>query len=383
LERTATPGVFKRGPGYVIRFRDPQGKEHKRTARTYVEARALKASLATDVQRGEYRALSGVPFEAYAAEWLSSYGGRSTRGLGESTRATYRWSVDKATAYFGNRRLAELEPRDVRAYVGWLQDPERQGRALSRATVAKHLQVLKLLVSSAVQDGLLRHSPATHARVPRPVDLEPRRVRVLTREQLAAVLTALPDEWRLCFELLASTGLRIGELLELRWADVDVWKRRLHVRRQVIEGRVSAPKSAAGVRQVPLSPSMCRRLSRLQGEPDELLFKSPTGRHVDRRWLRRAVLDPATEKAGVSWVTPHAFRHTCASMLLAEGRSAVAVQHWLGHHSAGFTLTCYAHLLDDDALGDGLLLDGAADGAARPTSTEADDGAATGGESAA
>jgi integrase len=381
------PGVFKRGKTYVIRYRDPQGVEHKRSARTFAEARDLKAALAADIARGEYRSSSRVAFDVYAREWLSSYGGRTTRGVGQSTLQTYRWSIKtKAIPYFGSRRLRDLEPRDVRAYIGWLQDPKRQKRALSRATIYRHLGVLKLLLATAVEDGLLRHSPATHTRVPRPADahLEPRRVRVMSIKQLGAVLDAVDDEWRLLFELLATTGLRIGEALELRWPDLDLWKRRLRVERQVDkDGTVTAPKTPRSVRKVPLSPELCRRLSRRQGAADERLWSSPRGQHVDRRWLRRVVLDPATSEAGVPWVTPHTFRHTCASMLLAEGRSPVVVQSWLGHHSAGFTLATYAHLLDDDALGDGLSLGGAVGGAARAASSEANDGAPTSGESAA
>ena len=58
------------------------------------------------------------------------------------------------------------------------------------------------------------------------------------------------------------------------------------------------------------------------------------------------LLRPAAEQAGLDWIGFHTFRHTCASMLFDEGRNAVQVQHWLGHHSASFTLATYVHLLD-------------------------------------
>lgn len=62
----------------------------------------------------------------------------------------------------------------------------------------------------------------------------------------------------------------------------------------------------------------------------------------------RRVLQPAREAADLPWVGFHAFRHTCATLLFTEGRSAVQVQRWLGHHSAAFTLATYVHLLDGD-----------------------------------
>src|SRR4051794_34230041 len=90
LVRTSTPGVYKRGGRYVVVYNDPQGKQRKRAARTLAEARALKAQLTADVQRGEYRAQHRVTFAEYAAQWLATYCGRSGRGIRASTMVEYR-----------------------------------------------------------------------------------------------------------------------------------------------------------------------------------------------------------------------------------------------------------------------------------------------------
>ena len=89
LVKTTTPGIYKRGSRYVVRYRDPRGKERKRFARTLAEARDLKATLTADVKRGEYRALSKVTFNEYAPTWIKSYAGRTSRGLRDATRADY------------------------------------------------------------------------------------------------------------------------------------------------------------------------------------------------------------------------------------------------------------------------------------------------------
>src|SRR4051812_4567869 len=90
LEKTATPGIYRRGSRYCVTFRDPHGRQRKRSAATLAEARNLKAALRADVVRGEYRALSTVAFAAYASEWIETYQGRTERGVGEGTRADYR-----------------------------------------------------------------------------------------------------------------------------------------------------------------------------------------------------------------------------------------------------------------------------------------------------
>jgi integrase len=305
--------------------------------------------------------------------------------LRQSTKDGYRWSLEtKAVPFFKDRvaKLPDIEPRDVRAYVAWLFDTKKQGRELAVNTVRAHVASLKVLMASAVEDGVLRYNPAAQVRVSRPgVPVKPEKpgVRALDPDQLAAVLDALEPDWRLFFELLAATGCRIGEALELRWSDVDFGAKRVHVSRQVYHGVVGPPKSSTGVREVPLSTAMCRRLWRLQGAADELLFTGPRGLHVDRRWLARQVLDPATEKAGVPWVSFHEFRHTCASVLFAAGKSPKQVQVWLGHSDPAFTLRVYVHLLDD-GLGDADFLDAAKwatgrgnSGATRATRNQATD----------
>ncbi len=382
LERTKTPGVYRRWRSYMVTYRH-NGKQRKRYARTYAEARDLKATLATDVRRGEHRELRGVTFAEYVADWLDSYAGRTVGGLRQSTRDDYRWSLEtKAVPFFAERvaRLPDIEPRDVRAYVAWLFDAKAQGRELAVNTVRAHVASLKVLMASAVEDGVLRYNPAAQVRVSRPgvpVKPEKARVRAMDADQLAALLDGLHPDWRLFFELLAATGCRIGEALELRWSDVDFGAKRLHVSRQVYHGVVGPPKSSTGVREIPLSTAMCRRLWRLQGTAEELLFTGPRGMNVDQRWLARQVLDPATEAAGVPWVSFHVFRHTCASVLFAAGKTPKQLQVWLGHSDPAFTLRVYVHLLDD-GLGDADFLDaakwasdGATDGATRATGKQA------------
>src|SRR2546423_5391819 len=130
LKKTGTPGVYRRGKSYMVTYR-VGGQQRKRYARTYAEARDLKATLTTDIRRGEHRELRGVSFAEYVAEWLDSYSGRTVGGLRQSTRDGYRWSLDtKAVPFFKDRvaKLADIEPRDVRAYVAWLVDGKEQGR---------------------------------------------------------------------------------------------------------------------------------------------------------------------------------------------------------------------------------------------------------------
>jgi integrase len=185
-------------------------------------------------------------------------------------------------------------------------------------------------------------------------DPAPGRARALTREQLAAFLLVVDPRWRVLFELLAATGLRISEAVALRWRDLtlDGSHPAVRVRRARVRGTYGPPKSRHGLRDVPLPFGVVRALRARQAaaehhEGDDLVFGSLAGTPMLPENLHRRVLKPAAEEAGVSWTGFHSFRHACASMLIAEGRNIVQVSRWLGHHSPSFTLDVYAHLMDE------------------------------------
>jgi len=369
LVKTKTPGVYKRGGSYVVRYRHGS-EERKRFARTYAEARAIKQSVETDKRRGEHREVGTLTFEDYAKGWLDTYTGRTSRGFRESTRKGYRFSIEKrAIPFFDGWLLAEIDAPLVRRYIASLFDRQVGRRIDGKAkkvspavsTVRGHVAALKALLATAVEDGLIRHNPASGVRIARTGDpiVEPDAAelrRALDSDELERFLSACPEDWRLFFRLLAMSGIRIGEAIELRWSDVDLGAKRLRVRRRFYQGTVAPPKSENGQRDVPLSTDVAQALWRLQGDPGELIFTSLRGCRVDRDWLWKNVLKPTAKKAGVPWAGFHTFRHTCASILFASGKNPKQVQMWLGHSDPGFTLRTYVHLIDD-GLGDADFLD--------------------------
>jgi integrase len=219
---------------------------------------------------------------------------------------------------------------------------------------------VKAMYATAVEDGALRTNPTVHVRIGTRRSIEPsREIRAMTRSELSEVLGRIPAESRLLFELLAHTGLRISEAVGLTWGDLELGADpRMSVRRQDYRGAIGPLKTAASRRDIPLSPGMTGRLAIARGShPDSArVFTSPAGRPLNDGNLRRRVLAPAAEAAGVPWVTPHAFRHTCASLLFEAGRDIKQVSAWLGHADAGFTLRVYVHLMDE-GVGDAAFLD--------------------------
>jgi integrase len=274
-----------------------------------------------------------------------------------------RWAIP----YFRARRLDEVEPPDVRAFVRHLERTD-----LRPASIRAILAPVKAMYATAVEDGTVRFNPTRGLRIAdtrdAPGDHE---ARALTRAELARLLDYLPEQRRLLFEFLAHTGLRISEAVGLMWADVEFGDRpRLRVRRQDCRGEVGALKSEHSRRDVPLSPRMARRLWALGADQPgtDRVFTSPLGLPLTYGNLRRRVLIPATRGAGLghlddegkwrTWVTFHTFRHTCASLLFEAGRDVKQVATWLGHGDPAFTLRTYVHLMDG-GIGDAAFMDDA------------------------
>ncbi len=313
LVKTKTPGIYRRDDrDYVVIYRDASGRQRKRIARTLAEARTMRASLATDVHRGEYVEQSKVTFADYARDWIGNYNGRTSRGIRPGTLRDYRHAlgVDKdgkptgggAVAHFGNMPLAQIRAQDVKQYAA-----EVAARGVARNTVRLAVAPVKCLLADAFEEGLIRSNPTAGLRLGKTVAKSPvKTMRGLTEEQVLAVLAEVPAEDRLFFELLAQTGMRPSEALALTKADIDFGRKRLSVTKRLYLGELDEPKSRNGVRQVPLSPGLARRLwTRLAtADGDEVVFADASASRLYR------VVRAAGERAGVEWpVGLYAFRH--------------------------------------------------------------------------
>ena len=385
LTKTGTPGIFRRhakdcdGKGrcdcaYVVVWRH-RGRQHTETHPTYVLAREAQG----DRARGERRPTSKATFGDYFPTWIKGYAGRTARGFSETTRPEYERPIRAyAMPAWETWRLADVEPNDVRALFTKMREDNE-----STAQIKKLRAALSPLFATAVEDGLLRSNPVAGVRIPAgrdSGDAPEEKAKALTRAELRLLLAAVPEDWRLFFEFLAVSGLRIGEAIGLRWEHLTLAgeSSRVEVREQVYRGQRKRLKSGNGRRDVPLSPAMAKRLLAHRRDnykgPKAPVFASKAGTELHPSNVQGRILAPAAIGLGFkvevivkgedgedkvrerSTVSFHTFRHTCASLLFDAGRNVKQVQEWLGHADPGFTLRTYVHLLDA-GVGEGLEFD--------------------------
>ncbi|MEZ5076711.1 MAG: tyrosine-type recombinase/integrase [Solirubrobacterales bacterium] len=359
LRKTKTPGVFKRvdgkgkAIGYVCVFR-AAGRQRKRHARTYAEARKLKRESEADRDRGELQERTAITFRRYLDEWVERYRGQGRRGFRENTRDEYRrLIVAYAHPYFPARlKLIDVSTYTLARFVDWLADEEAQGKRLADRTLANAVIPLRVALATAKREGLIRHNPAQGLSLPPRRQTHQEEIKVFSPEQLATVISLAPERHRLLLELLAATGLRISEAIALQRLHVqlDGTAPEVCVRRAIVRGRIEPPKTRHGRREVRLPEALAVKLrAHLIAQPDQdstaFLFPNEAGASVDPANLRPRVLKPLVKEAGAPWAGFHTFRHTFASIHLSRGTNLLQLSRALGHHSPAFTLSRYTHLL--------------------------------------
>jgi integrase len=248
--------------------------------------------------------------------------------------------------------LYRLTPNDLRAHLRSLTDA-----GFAPGSVGNHLQVLRTAFRQAVSDRLIRVNPADGVVAPRKSRPEIRILTVAEGRRLLADGDPLPV-------VLVTTGLRLGEALGLRWADVDEARGTLTVTgslrpvprafRQARQPRLERTevKTAAGRRTLSLLPATAAVLGRLRaarGDPapiDGLIFTEPDGgpsnpRTALARWER------TRDRLGIDdRVRIHDLRHTAASFALAGGATLDDVKRMLGHANIAMTSDTYGHLVE-------------------------------------
>ena len=225
-------------------------------------------------------------------------------------------TLEDALQFFGRMRLSHIRPRDIKEYAASIEK-----RGVAAGTVRLALAPVKALLADALEEDLIRSNPTAGVRITTGEavatslddDEDEEQAKALGEKELAAFLATLSADplekgwpaWRLFFEFLGHTGLRIGEAIALKWDDVDLGERQVRVRRRLYRGRLDRPKSKYGRREVRISEGLARQLWALRGTKpdDELVFASTTGTYLDASNVMARVLKPAAVEARLGeWI---------------------------------------------------------------------------------
>ena len=282
-------------------------------------------------------------FGALAEQWLSEIKPR----LKPSTSASYGAVVrTRLLPTLGQYPLKRITPSLIESLITGMSKAE-----LAPRTVNGALTLLRLMLKVAVKKGYLAANPGANVeklRVPH------KEMRVLTPLEIRALIEASRPGYQRLFVLLAvHTGARRGELIGLKWQDVDWEGRRLNIRRVVWKKQFYEPKSRTSTRSIDLTRIAydALRNARPAGTDEEiaekLLFPSKDGGPRHGEYLSFGAFKGALKRGGLPMIRFHDLRHTYASLLIAAKIHPKEIQTQMGHSSITITLDVYGHLMPD------------------------------------
>ncbi|MGO8903992.1 MAG: tyrosine-type recombinase/integrase, partial [Solirubrobacteraceae bacterium] len=291
-------------------------------------------------------------FHVFATDWLAAH----EREWRPKTSKDYEWKLsDHLLPFFQHHRLSQITIAEVDRYRA---AKLKQG-TLSPTSINKTIALLAQVLEDAVEYGQIDRNPARGRRRRLKAD-KPAPVWLDSAEQIAALPDAAGEldrearadrqvPRRAILATLTLAGLRIGELVELRWRDVDLAAGRITVRQS---------KTDAGARHIDLLPALRDELATLKARAkptsSERVFPTQAGGPLNQSNVRNRTLALSVERANErleaagsvplpEGLTPHKLRHTFASLLVALGTDPGAVMDQLGHTDPAFTLRVYRH----------------------------------------
>ena len=350
---TGKPGIYRRGRLYRIYFRDAGEIVRWRSGFTTVDD-AVHAREEVVRLAGEGVRLPGtrVRLVELVEDWLENGRRAVVRGtLSQGTLRRYEKVVDGHIGpHFGDRLVRNIDRFDIAELVEHLRT-----RGLAESSRGLVLKTLGQIMDFGVASGAHGYNPVVEYRRHQTQPREQRlagiaeRVRVLSTEEVARLLSVASAPWQAAFTLMTFTGMTTGELLVLRWRDVDVDRRQMTVRlMRRSDGTVDELLDARR-RDVPLSEPTLETLDMWRGTtpfgtPDDPVFPNRVGGLRTPRSLDLAFRQAADHASLGGGVTASSLRHTYAATLIAEQVDCDELARRLGHASFESTIRTYGQL---------------------------------------
>ena len=339
----------KAGPDvWVFRFRDGQTNRKAVVGTLAQFPTKTAARQACELLRSNLNRDTGSP--RTVADLVSHYTDKELSQNGRkahSTRGVYTSYIRKwILPAWGTLAMTDVKTVAVEAWLGTLP--------LANASKAKIRNVMSAIFTHAMRYEWLNRNPITLVRQSAKRERLPD---VLTALEIGALLVELPDPCRTAVLLAACTGLRVSELMALKWTDIHFDVGEIRPTRAIVDQVIGNLKTEASGKALPMDDALAGALidwrSRCPyNQEADFLFGSPDKKGLQPYWpdsLLRGVIRPAAKRAGISkHIGWHSFRRTLATLLQASGASVKATQDMLRHASSRLTMDLYAQSIPAD-----------------------------------
>ena len=346
-------GISQRKDGiYMARFTDRIGKRRQQYFKKLQKCRQWLAGARFEDEHASINAFGNMTVKTWFHYWIKNVKNANVKkNTIESYMNRFKNNIEP---YIGNMLLKEIKPLHCQNILNQMVMSNYKNSTIGMIRTA-----MKILFDDAVDNEIIVRNPVT-------------KTVKCTQGKESAVKTAITiDEQKIFLEFAKSssyynqyafilqTGIRVGEMIGLRWSDVDFENKVLHISRTAnqISGNwvVSAPKSKSGVRDIPLTNEAITILNEVKRREifnvipiqcQDIIFVSRNGRPIDNSSYN-AALKKICEKAGISHISMHTLRHTFATRCIEAGMQPKTLQSILGHSSIDVTMDIYVHVMEN------------------------------------
>ena len=342
--------IAKRRDRYVIDCYDQNGKRYRKTlpaGTTKQRARELLRDIEIKIERRTFAHEKKIlTFAEVGREWLE----HKKPNVRITTWEMFNGHLKHHFDELQNIRINVITTATVEKWIA-----KRQAEKMCLGMLRKILVTFNQTMAYAVRHRFIDANPVRDAERPRRKmdDVTGGNVAVLNPGEIRALLDATKSQkYRTLFLTAVMTGARQGEIVGLKWSDVDLNKKQLHVKRTFNHARFFTPKTKGSIRAIDLSPVMIIELKKWKlasgGHDDGLVFPTETGTPIEAGKLIVRYFKPALKAAGLPNIRFHDLRHTYASLMIEQGENIKYISSQLGHASTTITLDIYSHLMKSE-----------------------------------
>jgi integrase len=307
------------------------------------EARSLLQKRVSEINQGRHRPRPVMTFGKFAKDYWQPV---SLLALKPSSARIYQFNLDKyVMPTLGPLRLCDVTRATIQQSLLTFK-----GRGYSTSTLHAIRVTVSKVLHSAVETGYLERNAAQGIQIG---ERQPTTPRVfLTPSQVKNLLAKLTEPCRTVVLTAVLTGMRIGEILALRWNCVDFLRGSIEVSETFSDGQFGSPKTRSSRRVIPMSSALSKVLQSHRAtcphkEPADLVFCTSKGTPMSPKNLYNRALAPACDTLNLPRVSWHSFRHANATLMGEVGESIKTAQSILGHSDLETTLNTYMHAIPD------------------------------------
>lgn len=262
----------------------------------------------------------------------------------ESTQTDYRISYNKhIKPYLGKKKLDLIKPSDIALWQNKVLE------SVSPRRLKNIRAVLSTIIQDAMRDELIMRNPLPLVKLPRADKVE---IHPFSTSEIFTILDTAKEQYKNFYALGFFTGMRSGEMIGLRWEDIDFFRKEISVKRAIKMGVVSTPKTVNSVREIDIIDTLLPYLKnqyKLTGKHKGYVFLNKELEHFyDIKRIRTTDWQKVLKECGLKYRPIYHMRHTFATVMLENKEDILWVSNMLGHVDSTMTLSKYARYMKRD-----------------------------------